>query len=124
MLLKEYGTQFIKPGENNEEIICIEAKMLRLILEKNLQIFPNTSIMLRISLVLMTTNCTCERSFSKLKLTDTCLRCLLSQELLNNLTRMSSEFDVWQSICFSKIIYEFAQKKSPKSFYIIHNLTL
>jgi len=116
VLLKEYGTQFIKPGENNEEIICIEAKMLRLILEKNLQIFPNTSIMLRISLVLMTTNCTCERSFSKLKLTDTCLRCLLSQELLNNLTRMSSEFDVWQSICFSKIIYEFAQKKARKVF--------
>ena len=94
--------------------MCIEAKMLKLIIEKNWQIFPNTKILLRIYLVLMTTNCTCERSFHKLKLNNDRLRVSIAEERLNNLTRMSAENDLLRSISYSDVIEEFATRKARK----------
>jgi len=67
---KEFSKKFIVSCEDkDEEKRCFEAKMYKLIIEKDLQeIFSNTCIVLKIYLILMTTNCTSERAFSKLKL--------------------------------------------------------
>ena len=67
---KEFIKDFITNNEKNEDTkLYFEAKMFKLIVEKDLQdIFPNICILLKIYLVLMTTNSTSERSFSKLKL--------------------------------------------------------
>ncbi len=53
----------------------LELRMYRLLLENNLEtVFPNTVIALRIYLSLMISNCSGERSFSKLKLIKNQLR--------------------------------------------------
>ena len=59
----------------SQEIISTELFLYKLIIDKGMQdTFPNVAIALRMYLVLMVTNCSAERSFSKLKLTESCLR--------------------------------------------------
>lgn len=62
----------------------------------------------------MTTNCTSERSFSKLKLIETQLRSVMGQDRLNNLTIMSLENDLLKTIDFSDIINQFATRKARR----------
>jgi len=55
--------------------ISTELFLYKLIIDKCMQdTFPNVAIAVRKYLVLMVTNCSAERSFSKLKLTENCLR--------------------------------------------------
>ena len=59
----------------------LELRMYRLLLENNLETaFPNILITLRIYLSLMISNCSGERSFSKLKLIKNQLRSCMTQK--------------------------------------------
>lgn len=62
----------------------------------------------------MTTNCTSERSFSKLKLIKNRLRSSMTQDRLNSLSIISIESDLLRKISYSEIINEFAEKKARK----------
>ncbi|CAB3989665.1 zinc finger MYM-type 1-like [Paramuricea clavata] len=93
----------------------LELRMYRLLLENNLEtVFPNTVIALRIYLSLMISNCSGERSFSKLKLIKNQLRSCMTQKRLKSLILLSIKSDLLRSIDMSSIINEFALKKSRK----------
>jgi len=86
-------------------------------------VFPNVEVALRIYLSLMVSNCTGERSFSRLKLLKTSHRSTMSQDRLNccalmSIDVMSDEYlpvsDILQEIYFTDIIAEFASLKSRK----------
>ena len=116
---KAFSKEFILNNRNkdNKTDICVEAKMYQLIIEKDLQdVFPNTCILLKMYLVVMTTNCTSERSFSKLKLIFSRLRASMTQNRLNCLFLMNIEYDFLKEISYSDIIDDFAEKKSRKVF--------
>ena len=115
---REFSKQFISNSEDKENTkLCYGAKLYKLIIEKNLQdIFPNICILLKIYLVLMTTNCTSERSFSKLKLIKNRLRSSMNQNRLNNLSLKSIESDLLEKLSFSDIIDDFTEKNSRKVF--------
>lgn len=76
--------------------------------------FPNVEIVLRIYLVLMASNCSGERSFSKLKLVKNRLRTTMNQDRLSNLIRMSIESDILRELNTEAIIDKFVQQKSRK----------
>ena len=83
----------------------------KMILDKGVQdTFPNVAIALRMYLVLMVTNCSAERSFSKLKLIENRLRTSVTQERLVNLAIMSIESDILREIDFATIIIDFVRK--------------
>ena len=93
----------------------LELRMYRLLLENNLETaFPNVLITLRIYLSLMISNCSGERSFSKLKLIKNQLQSCMTQKRLNSLTLLSIENDLLRNIDISSIMNEFALKKSGK----------
>ena len=76
--------------------------------------FPNIEIPLRIFLSMMVTNCTGERSFSKLKLIKNELRSCMTQERLNSRSVMSIESEVLETLNFDDIIRDFAERKTRK----------
>ena len=83
--------------------------------EKNVvDTFPNVEILLRIYLSLMVTNCSGERSFSKLKLIKNRLRSSMRNERLNFLAILSIEHDILKETDFSDIISNFAFRKSRR----------
>ena len=89
--------------------------MFKLIIEKQLlEVFPNVYTLLKIYLVLMSTNYSSERSFLKLKLIESRLRSSMTQDKLNCLTLMNAENDFWREISYSHIIDDFANKKVRK----------
>ena len=93
----------------------LELRMYRLLLENNLEtIFPNTVIALWVYFSLMISNCSGERSISKLKLIKNQLRSCMTQKRLNGLILLSIENDLLRSIDMS-IINEFALKKSREN---------
>ena len=97
------------------DVESLELRMYRLLVTKNLEtVFPNTIIALRIYLSLMISNCSGERSFSKLKLIKSQLRSCMTQKRLNNLVRLGVESDLLRQIDMSSVINEFALKKSRK----------
>ena len=96
--------------------ISTELFLYMLINDKGVQdTFPNVAITLRMYLVLMVTNCTAERSFSKLKLIENRLRTSMTQERLVHLTIMSIESDILREIDFAAITRDFAVAKSRKA---------
>ena len=95
--------------------ISIELQFYNLITDNDLQcMFVNVEIVLRIYLSLMVTNCTGERSFSKLNIIKDRLRNSMGQERLNNLTIMSIEYELLRNMETTSIINEFAYDKSRK----------
>ena len=89
--------------------------MYQLILEKQVQgSFPNVEIALRMYLVLMVSNCSAERSFSKMKLIKNRLRTSMGNERLSHLALMSIEADILREINFEDLVTEFAKKKTRK----------
>ena len=85
--------------------ICNAQFMYNLIIDKGVKSsFPNVEILLRIYLVLMVTNCSAERSFSKLKLVKNRLRTSMTNNRLNNLSIMSIENDILRNIKFDQLI--------------------
>jgi hypothetical protein len=77
-------------------------------------VFPNVHIMLRIYLCMPVSNCSCERSFSKLKLIKNELRSSLCTERLNALSLLSIEHEMVQHTDFNDVIREFAVRKARK----------
>lgn len=66
---KNFSNQFQNEYEKSEKHISKERWMYQLMLENNVKdCFPNVEVALRMYLSLMVTNCSAERSFSKLKL--------------------------------------------------------
>ena len=97
------------------DVESLELRMYRLLVTKNLEtVFPNTIIALRIYLSLMISNCSGERSFSKLKLIKSQLRSCMTQKRLKNLVRLGVESDLLRQIDMSSVINVFALKKSRK----------
>jgi len=76
--------------------------------------FPNVEIALRMYLVLMISNCSAERSFSKMKLIKNRLRTSMGNERLSHLTVMSIEADILREMNFDDLVAEFAKKKTRK----------
>ena len=93
-----------------------ELFLYRLIKDKNVEdTFPQVETALRIYLVLMVSNCSGERSFSKLKLIENRLRTIMKQQRLVNLTVMSIESDVLRELNFDEIVEDFAISKARKA---------
>lgn len=107
-----------KEDHSTEELkeLSMECFMYKILIEKGVKdAFPNVEIALRIYLVLMVTNCSSERSFSKLKLLKNRLRTTMNQDRLNNLAIMNIETDVLRQIDFNDVITSFAQEKARKT---------
>ena len=93
----------------------LELQYYLLIKENSLDsYFPNVEIALRIYLSMMVTNCTGERSFSKLNIIKNHLRNSMRQTRLNNLSLISIENSILREINVDSIINEFAQSKFRK----------
>lgn len=73
--------------------------------------FPNACIALRIYLSLMVTNCSGERSFSKLALIKNKLRTTMTDERLISLCLLNIESDVLKSIDFEEFINDFSNAR-------------
>ena len=92
-----------------------EANFYALIKEHNLEAtFPNVEIFLRIYLSLMVTNCSGERSFSKLKRIKNEQRTSMNQGRLNHLSLLSIEHELLRKIDIKAIISKFASSKARK----------
>ena len=103
-----------KVKEKNDNI-SIEQFMYQLIHDKRAkESFPNVEMALRIYLVLMITNCSAERSVSKLKLTKNRLRMSMSHDRLSNMAVMSIKQDILREVDFADVIDEFASRKERK----------
>jgi hypothetical protein len=76
--------------------------------------FPNVSIALRIFMCLMISNCSGERSFSRMALVKNKLRSTMTDERLSALELLSVESDLLDNISFNDIVEEFASVKSRK----------
>ena len=102
-------------SDENTNKISKEQFFYSLIFEKGVDdTFPNVEIALRIYLVLMISNCTGERSFSKLKIIENRLRTSSRQDRLSDLAMMSIENDILREINFQETISDFAMRKSRK----------
>lgn len=92
-----------------------EQAMYSCIIEKGVQdCFPNVETLLKLYLTLMISNCSGERSFSKLKRIKNENRTSMTERRLNNLTRMSSEWDILRGLDVDHIRKVFADKKVRK----------
>ncbi|KAK6186835.1 hypothetical protein SNE40_006103 [Patella caerulea] len=92
-----------------------EASMYEMIVDRNISdTFPNVAVLLRIYLSLMVTNCSGERSFSKLKLIKNNLRSVMGQSRLVSLTILATESDVLRALDTDQLITDFAGKKARK----------
>ena len=100
------------PQDHKPESIgdSIEMKMFQLLNDFK-QTFPNVLIAMRIYLSLMSSNCTGERSFSKLKRIKNDLRSTMGQERLTHLSLMSIEHGVLTNLDFDDLVTDFARRK-------------
>ncbi|XP_073407844.1 zinc finger MYM-type protein 1-like [Dendrobates tinctorius] len=109
------STSFIREKTGKNELS--ELNLFLLLHEHNLtQTFCNTEIILRIYLSMMVSNCTGERSFSKLKRIKNELRSQMGQERLNHLSLLSIECKLLKTLDVSKIIDEYSAKKCRKKW--------
>ena len=76
--------------------------------------FPNVEAILRLFLSLMVTNCSGERSFSRLKSIKNKLRLTMSQERLSALSILCIESDKLKQINFDELLHDFALTKARK----------
>lgn len=98
----------------DEECTTLPDIYRKLISDQLKYVFPNVEIALRIVLCMMVTNCTGERSFSRLKLIKNNLRNRMGQRRLNRLSLMCIESDILKKIDFQPIIQQFTIKKCRK----------
>ena len=85
--------------------------------------FSKIDIILHIYLCSMCSNCSGERSFSKLKWIKNELRSSLSQQRLNHLSLMSIESELSWKQNLDKLMHEFAYKKARKILLSFECLT-
>ena len=79
--------------------------------------FPNVEVALRMYLSLMISNCSGERSFSKLKLIQNRLRTSMVQGRLVHLVMMSLEWDILRELDFKDVIISL-QQQSPERCHL------
>lgn len=79
--------------------------------------FPNVDTALRIFLCLMISNCTAERSFSKLKIIKNEKRTTMLQERLDALSILYIESDMLKTLDLKTIFREFNARKTRKSHF-------
>ena len=113
------STPTVSLGDTEDDtkfnVESLELRIYRLLVSNNLEtVFPNTVIAFRIYLSMMVSNCSGERSFSKLKLLKSHLRSCMTQERLNSLALLNIETNVLRSIDMSSLINDFAFKKSRR----------
>ena len=80
--------------------------------------FSNVEIAIRMYMSIMVSNCSGERSFSKMALIKSKLRSSMSDRWLSALELLSVENDVLECVSFSDIIEQFAAAKSRKRLWI------
>ena len=96
-------------GIGREHFLC------KLILDKSVKgAFPNVEIALRIYRVLVITNCSGERSFSKLKNIKSRLRTTMTQERLSCVIVMSIEHDILRQIDIDELVRDFGSRNARK----------
>ena len=94
----------------------IELRLFLLLNDNDwIETFPNVNIALRIYLCMMVSNCSGERSFSKLKRIKNELRSTMVQERLSNLSLMSIEHEILNALDFEKLIDAFAANKARRT---------
>lgn len=76
--------------------------------------FPNIVIALKKFLTVPVTSASCERSFSKLKLIKNYLRSTMAQERLSDLSIISIENEIAQTLDYDEVNTTFAQQKARK----------
>ena len=90
--------------------------MNQLILDKGVESsFLIVEIMLRMYFVSMVTNCSAERSFSKMKIIKNRLRTSMTHERLSPLAVLSIDSDILRQLDFNQFIDDFANRKCIKS---------
>ncbi|KAK6191066.1 hypothetical protein SNE40_002814 [Patella caerulea] len=87
--------------------------LLRLDIQDTL---PNIEAILRIYLCMMISNCSGERSFSKLKLVKNYLRSTMGQDRLVYLVRLASESYILRTINVKETIAKFVRGKKRRVF--------
>ena len=108
-----YFSTLIKQHHSNSE--CKEIQMFRFINEnKFMHAFLNVSVVFRLYLCLMISNCSEERSFSVLKKVKNQLRSSMGQKRLNSLALLCIENELWEKLDIDVIIRNFALSKSRK----------
>jgi len=85
--------------------------------EKIQVVFPNVETILRLFLCLMVTNCSGERSFSKLKRIKSVPRSTMYQELLSDLSILCVENDKLRLTDFDDITDEFVVRKARRKIF-------
>ena len=94
---------------------CKETQMFRFINENEfMHAFPNVSVVFRLYLCLMISNCSVERSFSVPKRVENQLRSSMGQKRLNFLALFCIENELLEKIDINDIIKSFASSKSRK----------
>ena len=108
-----FSNEFLKDVDDN---IGKEHFLYKLIIDKRVKCsFPNVEIALRMYLIVMVTNCSGERSFSKLKYIKNRLRTTMTNERVTHLSLMSMiEYDILHETDFDDLITDFAQRKGRK----------
>ena len=108
--------QFDKFAEQyKDEDYSKESLIHKFIIDHGLKkAFPNVEDTFRIYLSLMISNCTGERTFSKLSRIKNELRSTMTHNRLNNLSLMSIERDILNEINFDEAVETFATKKVRK----------
>lgn len=83
----------------------------------NVEVFPNLRTILQICLSVAVSIATCERSFSKLNLIENFLRTSMGQNRLSDLSVLSIERGILESIDFTEIVNKFATVKARKEIF-------
>ena len=107
-----------EPVDNSENQVLnsnIELKMFKLLNDNDCaDTFPNVHIALRIYLCVMVSNCTGERSVSRLKRIKSELRNTSGHRRVSALFLMSIEHEIMDSLNFQEVINDFAVRKARK----------
>ena len=89
-------------------------QLLSFIVTYGEDVFPNLRISLQILLTIAVSIASCERSFSKLKITLSYLRASMGQDRLSNLALLSIERETLNAINFDKVTDQFASVRARK----------
>ena len=101
--------------DEQDEGVSLLNFMYQLIFKEQVQgSFPNVEIGLHMYLVLMISNCSAERSFSKLNSIKNRLRTSMCNYRLSQLALISIEADILNEINFEEVVTDFAKKKAQK----------